>query len=146
MDACVWGHAVNEENEHCRCSMDLLMEIEDSDEVVLILDDEDLMLDEYYRQIKDPSYPQYLLAELLSSERTEVASVADLHPDARRAIKGLFRRQSKTRDHKMACIAVHTHSLLVTNDYEDFTDDVRRAIRKLGKIRVADACQAPAFL
>lgn len=96
---------------------------------------------EYESQIKDPSLPLAVLAELLNSDRVIYVHVADLHADVRAFIKGKI-KASKPRDRMLAMIAALRSEVLVSDDFQDFTKPVRKALQKKCNVVVVDSCEA----
>lgn len=145
VDSCVWGHAQNTNDKYFECASKFLQLLDDAEQVSIVVDDGELILTEYESQIKDPSYPQELLARLLDSGRTTTVRLGDLHADLRTLVNKVI-KPSKPRDRTLLIVTLLSECPLVSDDFEDFHPRVRAALKKKAALIIVDSCEGCGIL
>jgi hypothetical protein len=147
IDTCVLAHSCNATVPFHSSALDLLEALGHNEHVVWVLDDlggtapqahTSLLYAEYHETLAPQSFPLVLLASFLRFGR--VSFSARPNRPQREAIRRLIPRNN--RDRVVFAAAVNSRGrVLVTNDYTDFSQDVRDEARSQFDVRVLDSSE-----
>ena len=147
IDSNVLGHAINPQDPFFECASELVEVLLGDESVVLVLDDGDLLRQEYDENVGGgASISRALLIKLeLTPARVFAVDPSALTKEKRDFIHARI-SQRKPRDRTVVKLATVAGATLVSDDKADLHAKVRKDLRKRLGVAILDSCEGLDFL